>query len=87
MIYPVHIGRGEHWDGRDEKGVQRPVHIPKLGVIRADECFVPGCWFWCGGDSHTFQSYSRRRIWLDDFVMSCFQVTNEKMLGLFEQSS
>ena len=45
VIYPVHIGRGEHWDGRDELGIQRPVHMPKWGDIGEDECFVPGAGF------------------------------------------
>ena len=80
VIYPVHIGRGEHWDGRDELGIQRPVHMPKLGAIGEDECFVPGGWFWCGGDPNALRSYSRRRVWVDDCVMSRFPVTNREYL-------
>ncbi|MEC8278000.1 MAG: bifunctional serine/threonine-protein kinase/formylglycine-generating enzyme family protein, partial [Myxococcota bacterium] len=78
--YPVHIGRGEHWDGCDLHGFQRPVHLPKLGDLQAGECFVPGGWFLCGGDHNAFRSYSRRRVWLNDVVMSRFQVTNREYL-------
>ena len=80
VIYPVHIGRGEHWDGRDEHGIQRAVAIPKLGELLPSECFVPGGWFWCGGDSLALRSYSRRRVWLDDFVISRFQITHGDFL-------
>ena len=80
VIYPVHIGRGEHWDGRDEQGVQRPVHLPKLGEVGADECVVPGGWFWCGGDPEVTRGFSLRRVWVDDFVMSRFPVTNRDYL-------
>jgi serine/threonine-protein kinase len=80
VTYPVHVGRGEHCDGRDENGFQRPVHVPKQGELRSDECFVPGGWFLCGGDSEAENSYSLRRVWLDDFVMSRFPVTNRAYL-------
>ena len=76
----MHIGRGEHWDGLDAHGIQRTVHMPKLGDLKAGECFVPAGWFWCGGDSEVIRSFSRRRVWLDDFVMSRFQVTNRDYL-------
>ena len=80
VIYPVHIGRGEHWDGRDEHGNQRAVSIPKLGELLPGECFVPSGWFWCGGDSLAIRSYSRRRVWLDHFVISKFQITHREFL-------
>lgn len=89
VIYPIYIGRGEHWDGRAEDGVQHAVHLPKIGALTAEECFVPAGWFWCGGDPDTLGSYRRRRMWVPDFVISRFQVTNREYLvflnGLLDQ--
>ena len=79
--YPVFIGRGEHWDGCDLHGFQRPVHLPKLGALHKNECFVPAGWFLCGGDQNAFRSYGRKRLWLDDVVMSRFQITNRAYLA------
>ena len=80
MVYPIQIARGLHWDGRDEKGVQQPVHIPLMGSIQDNECFVPRGWFWAGGDVNAARSYGRRQLYLDDFVMSRFPVTNRDYL-------
>lgn len=75
VVYPVHIGRGEHWDGVDPSGVQRPVHIPKHGAIAQSACFIPAGWFVCGGHNPR-SAYTPRRRWVDDVVMSQFPVTN-----------
>ena len=50
VIYPVYIGRGEHWDGRDKNGIQRSIHMPKSGTIKSTECHVAAGWYRCGGD-------------------------------------
>ncbi|MEC8381073.1 MAG: bifunctional serine/threonine-protein kinase/formylglycine-generating enzyme family protein [Myxococcota bacterium] len=80
VVYPVHIARGQHWDGRDEAGIQRPIHIPRQGQIGPSECYVPAGWFHCGGDQNTLSPYSHRRVWQDGFVMSRFPITNQEYL-------
>lgn len=80
VFYPVYIGRGEHWDGVDPNGFQQPIVIPKLGTLEADDCYVPSGWFWAGGDKDSPQSFERKRIWVDAFIMKKFPVTNREYL-------
>ena len=80
VIYPIHIARNAHWESRDPDGALRPIVLPKSGAIGNSECFVPAGWFWAGGDQEAAQPLSRRRIWLDDFVMQRHQVTNHEYL-------
>ena len=84
VLYPVSIGRGEHWNGVDPTGIQRPVHLPKLGVLGENDCYVPGGWFWAGGDKQAARSLSRRRVWVDSVVMKKFPVTNREYLVFLE---
>ena len=84
VLYPVSIGRGEHWDGVDPTGIQRPIHLPKLGVLGENDCYVPGGWFWAGGDKQVLRSLSRRRVWVDSVVMKKFPVTNREYLVFLE---
>ena len=80
VIYPVHIARNAHWENRDPDGNLRPIVLPKAGSIGSTECFVPAGWFWAGGDSEAVQPLSRRRVWLEDFVIQRHQVTNHEYL-------
>ena len=80
VIYPVYIERGEHWDGLDPSGAQRPIVMPKLGSISADECYVPAGWFWAGGDKAATHSLERKKIWVDSFISKKFPVTNRDYL-------
>ena len=80
VVYPVHIARNALWEGRDPDGLLRPITIPKSEDIRANECFVPAGWFIAGGDSEAVQGLSRRRIWLDDFVIQRHPVTHVEYL-------
>ena len=64
--------------GRDEKGVQQPVHILN-GSIQDNECIMPRDGS-AGGDVNAARSYGRRQLYLDDFVMSRFPVTNRDYL-------
>lgn len=80
VLYPVSIGRGEHWDGKDPSGIQQTIVLPKLGTLRPDDCYVPGGWFWAGGDKDALTSLERKRIWVDSFIMKKFPVTNREYL-------
>lgn len=49
--YPVHIGRGEHWDGvAPEAREPLPVRLPGVGELGPEDCLVPAGWFRSGGD-------------------------------------
>ena len=78
--YPVHITRQEHWDGCDETGAQRVITMPKETSISSQECFVPAGWCWIGGGPDEANVLDRRRVWIDDFVMAKYPVTNVQFL-------
>jgi serine/threonine-protein kinase len=77
--YPVQIRRLEHWDGVPPDATEpEAVYLPRLGEIADDECYVPGGWFWGGGEGSAFGRRSviaRRRMWLDGFVARKHHVT------------
>ena len=81
VLYPVHIGRGEHWDGIDPSGVQQSIVLPKVGTLAPDDCYVSTGWFWGGGDKEAPQSLGRKRVWVDSFIMKKFPVTNREYLA------
>ncbi len=80
--YPVHIGRGEHWDGV-APGDREPtvIELPLEDAIAADEVVVPAGWFWSGDAEHNVESLPRRRLWCDTFVMARHPVTNARYLA------
>ena len=62
------------------QGVLQAVHIPPVGSLPDNSCFIPAGWFWAGGDEAELNSYSRKRIWLEDYIMSTYPVTNREYL-------
>lgn len=80
VVYPVFIGRGEHWDGCDPEGKIRAIRLPKLGEIKQNESFVAAGWFQCGGDLEAYKCFSKRRVWVDDFIIQSFQVSNHQYI-------
>ncbi|MCB9780927.1 MAG: SUMF1/EgtB/PvdO family nonheme iron enzyme [Alphaproteobacteria bacterium] len=83
--YPVHIGRGEHWDGvapgeRDPT----PVPLPGRDDLGPDDCYVPPGWFWSGGDPEAPSSLPRRRLWCDGLVVQRFPVTNRRFIAFLD---
>jgi formylglycine-generating enzyme required for sulfatase activity/tRNA A-37 threonylcarbamoyl transferase component Bud32 len=80
--YPVHLGRGEHWDvvppgARDPL----PIRLPREGELGPDDCLVPAGWFWSGGDPEAMESLPRRRLWCDELVVKRFPVTNREYVA------
>lgn len=81
VLYPVYIGRSEHWDGvPPEGGDILPIWLPPAGLLGTEDCYVPAGWFWAGGDPEAFRSLARQRVWVDGFVMRRFPVTNREYL-------
>ena len=70
--YPVNIGRRTHWNA--------DLQLPALGTLTPEECFVASGWFDAGGDPSALGSVSARRLWVPDFVMRRFPVTNAEYL-------
>jgi serine/threonine-protein kinase len=64
----------------DPAGVQRKVRLPKLGELGENDCYIPGGWFWAGGDENAANALSRHRVWIDAFVMKKIPVTNREYL-------
>jgi eukaryotic-like serine/threonine-protein kinase len=81
VLYPVHIGRGEHWHGcAPGESAPRPIVLPAAGLLGPDERYVPPGWAWIGGDDEAFRSLPRRRVWVEGFVIQCLPVCNRSWL-------
>jgi eukaryotic-like serine/threonine-protein kinase len=80
VLYPIYVLRGEHWNCIDPTGKSRPIHMPKLGTIADDECYVPAGWFWAAGDPKNNRSFTSRKVWVENFLMKKFPVTNHQFL-------
>jgi len=75
--YPVHIGRGEHWDGVPPGGTEpHPIYLPKTYEIIEGDVYVPAGWFTAGGDPSAPNAAARQRVWADGFFMQSHPVTN-----------
>jgi serine/threonine-protein kinase len=83
--YPVHLGRGEHWDGVPPGArAPLPVRMPRRGELEPDDCLIPAGWFWSGGDAEAVDSLPRRRLWCDEVVMKRFPVTNREYMAFLD---
>lgn len=69
---PVCIGRQETWDNTGEATI-RLLRPEQLGP---EDRYVPGSWAWLGGDPAVPDTLSRRRVWIDSFVIRRFPFTN-----------
>lgn len=73
--YPVVIGRQEHWDGVPAGASDPdPIHLPLLGSLAEDDCYVPAGWFWAGDDEFD-ATRPLTRMWSEGFVMKRHPVT------------
>ena len=82
--YPISIGRGESWDGIDNNGIQRAIHMPKLGTLEWDDCYIPGGWFHAGTMKKKTIFLPRRRVWIEPFIMKRFQISNRNYLRFLD---
>jgi serine/threonine-protein kinase len=83
--YPVHLGRGEHWDGvpPGERSPE-PVRLPRVGELGPEDCLVPAEWFRSGGDPQVASGLPMRRLWCDDLVVRRFPVTHREYLTFLD---
>jgi len=84
--YPVAIGRGEQWnDVHPLTGEASPLVLPPAGTLGEDERFVPGGWFIAGGDPRAPGTpLSRRRVWVDSFVVARDPVTHAEYIRFLD---
>ncbi|MEZ4466820.1 MAG: SUMF1/EgtB/PvdO family nonheme iron enzyme [bacterium] len=77
--YLAEIERGGAWDATPP-GEANPIAIPipPAEALGPDDLYVPPGWFWSGGDHLAADSLSRRRLWLDGFVIHRDAVTEQK---------
>ena len=81
VTYPVYISRLHHWSGvRPGGDAPHAVWLPPKGSLQESERYIPGGWFWSGGDPEAIEPLPRRRLWIDGFVMSRDPVTNRQYL-------
>ncbi|RME27705.1 MAG: serine/threonine protein kinase, partial [Deltaproteobacteria bacterium] len=67
-VYPVAIGRGEHWDGVPPAGDHpHPIRLLRQDRLPPGTCYVPAGWF-LAGDPTAFKSHRPQRVWLDGFL-------------------
>ena len=75
--YPVHIGRGEHWDGVPPgESEPFPIRLPEASEIGSGAVYVPAGWFVAGGDPGASNGMDEVRVWCDGFLMQSLPVTN-----------
>jgi formylglycine-generating enzyme required for sulfatase activity len=81
--YPVHVRRGERWDGtRPGSSAPWPVLLPSLDELEPDElAYVPPGWFASGGDERAVETLPGRRVWVDGFVVQRRPVDNRSYLA------
>ena len=74
--YPVHLTRGDHWDGRAPgQPSPTPISLREVAHLGPDDVYVPAGMCWIGGDPEALDSLPRRRVWVDAFVVRRFPVT------------
>lgn len=70
VVYPLHLGRGEHWDGVPPgDDTPAPIALPAADEIPDGVCYIPAGWAWVGGDREAVDHLPRRRVWIDGFFI------------------
>lgn len=83
--YPLFLRRAEGWDGcAPAEDHAHPIYLPLTTELKASEVYVPAGWFWAGGDMAAPDHLSRRRVWVDGFVMDAKPVTCEEYAEFLE---
>ncbi|MBM74327.1 MAG: hypothetical protein CMK59_02905 [Proteobacteria bacterium] len=79
--YPIFIERMGHWNGiPPEESKPQPLVLPKKDSFNEAECFVPKGWCDIGGDPLAPHALSEKKVWIDDFVIMKYPVTNQQYL-------
>jgi serine/threonine-protein kinase len=80
VVYPVNIRRQEAWTGIPPgKHKPEPVFLPQEGSLGKEDCYVPAGWATLGGESDS-GAMKPKQVWVDNFVVRKFPVTNREYL-------
>jgi serine/threonine-protein kinase len=79
MVYPIDIGRQQHWQGSPSEG-HGPLRLLGPVELGPDDCYVPAGPCWQGASNVSFTAPERHQVWVDGFVMQRFAVTNAQFL-------
>lgn len=76
VTYPVFVRRQQHWDGVAPGGsVARPIRLPRVGELGADDRLVPAGWFACGESRTSYTTFAPHDRWVDGMVVRASPVT------------
>ncbi len=76
VLYPVNIGRQQHWDGVGPGASEpTPIHLPGAGELDEDDVYIPAGWFEAGGDPEALDGLPLTRVWVSGFVIKRYPVT------------
>jgi len=76
---PVLIERERAWSTTPPgSSSPEPVTMIPEGLLPTGARYVPGGWMWVGGDELVSNAPSRRRLWVDSFVMHRAHVTHRE---------
>jgi len=82
VVYPVSLPRAGRWDGVPPGETEPlPIHLPRPGELGTGDRYVPAGWAILGGDALAADALSRRRVWVDAFVIRAFPLTNQELLA------
>ena len=83
VIYPVSLPRAGLWDGAPPGETEpQPIHLPLMGALGPRDRYVPAGWCQLGGDPLAADALSRRRVWVDAFVIRASPLDNRALLDL-----
>lgn len=79
--YPVLIERAAHWDGiRPGSTTPFPIRMTPRREVPRGFIRIPAGWFASGGDPAAVESLPAARVWVDDFWIGRYPVTNREYL-------
>jgi formylglycine-generating enzyme required for sulfatase activity len=82
LSFPLLVRRGQDWSQVPPGGTEaRPLRLLEPSDILPFECYVPGGWFWTGGDPEALGALPRQRIWVPDFFIGSRPVTHHDYLA------
>jgi serine/threonine-protein kinase len=86
VTFPVYTDREHRFTAVPPGGsAPRAVYLPRLGTLGPDDCFVPAGWFIAGGDPEAAEALPRTPMWIDDFVIRRYPVTNAEYVAFLNE--
>jgi formylglycine-generating enzyme required for sulfatase activity/tRNA A-37 threonylcarbamoyl transferase component Bud32 len=74
--YPIEVARDGRWISAPDDGDEPwAIELPAARALGERDVWIAGGWAWLGGDPSAPDSLSRRRVWIDSFVLRRDPVT------------